>query len=272
MESLTIRKNLLASVVVGILAAAALPQNPLAQNCGCAPNLCCSQYGYCGLGNDYCGTGCKEGPCFSNSPSGVPVATIVSPEFFGGIINQASADCVGKRFYSRQAFLNALDSFPDFGKLGSDVDSKREIAAFFAHATHETEHFCFTEENDKSNSYCESSSEYPCAPGKSYYGRGPIQLTGNINYGKARNALGLDLLNNPEMVATDPVVSFKTALWYWMNAVHSVVSQGFGETIKAINGPGECGGQEPEKVQRRIGFYTDYCRQFGVDPGSNLSC
>ncbi|KAK8556399.1 hypothetical protein V6N13_064433 [Hibiscus sabdariffa] len=146
MESLPTAKSLLTLLLLGILAASAM-----AQNCGCAPDLCCSQYGYCGRGNDYCGTGCKQGPCFSKSPSagGVSVATVVSPEFFNGIINQARADCVGKRFYTRQAFLTALDSFPDFGKLGSDVESKREIAAFFAHATHETEHLCFTEEEKK---------------------------------------------------------------------------------------------------------------------------
>ena len=74
------------------------------------------------------------------------------------------------------------------------------------------------------------------------------------------------------MVATDPVVSFKTAFWNWMNAIRPVVSQGFGATIKAINGRRECGGEEPPKVQRRIGFYTDYCKQLGVDPGANLSC
>jgi len=31
-----------------------------AQNCGCAGGLCCSQWGYCGTGNDYCGNGCRE--------------------------------------------------------------------------------------------------------------------------------------------------------------------------------------------------------------------
>lgn len=131
--------------------------------------------------------------------------------------------------------------------------------------------FCHTEESDKSNSYCTPSSEYPCAPGKSYHGRGPIQITGNLNYGQAGKALKLNLLNSPEMVATDPVVSFKTSLWYWMTAVRPVFSQGFGATIKAINGPLECGKQS-DKVQRRIGFFRDYCKQLGVDPGANLSC
>ena len=30
----------------------------------CSNNQCCSQYGYCGLGGDYCGTGCQSGPCY----------------------------------------------------------------------------------------------------------------------------------------------------------------------------------------------------------------
>ncbi|KAH1047220.1 hypothetical protein J1N35_038004 [Gossypium stocksii] len=273
MESLAMGKKLLTSVLVGLVVASAITQTVLAQNCGCAPNLCCSQHGYCGQGNDYCGTGCKEGPCFSKSPTGASVASIVSPQFFNGIINQARADCAGKKFYTRQAFLTALDSFPDFGKLGSDVESKREIAAFFAHATHETEFFCYTEEQDKSNSYCEANSKFPCAPGKSYHGRGPLQLTGNTNYGNAGNALKLDLLKNPEMVANDPVVSFKGSLWYWMTAVRPVIGQGFGATIKAINGRLECGvPAAQDKVQRRIRFYTDYCKQLGVDPGPSLSC
>jgi len=38
-----------------------------AQNCGCASNYCCSQYGYCGTTSDYCGAGCQSGPCTSSS-------------------------------------------------------------------------------------------------------------------------------------------------------------------------------------------------------------
>ncbi|PPS01733.1 hypothetical protein GOBAR_AA18934 [Gossypium barbadense] len=274
MKSLAMGKKLLTSVLVGLVVASAITQTVLAQNCGCAPNLCCSQHGYCGQGNDYCGTGCKEGPCFSKSPTGASVASIISPQFFNGIISQARADCAGKKFYTRQAFLTALDSFPDFGKMGSDVESKREIAAFFAHATHETEFFCHTEEQDKSDSHCDTTKpEFPCAPGKSYYGRGPLQLSWNYNYGKAGNALKLDLLKNPEMVANDPVVSFKGSLWYWMAAVRPVIGRGFGETIKAINGRVECGvTAAKDRAQHRIQFYTDYCKRFGVDPGPNLSC
>ena len=38
----------------------------------------------------------------------------------------------------------------------------------------------------------------------------------NYNYGQAGKAIGADLINNPDLVATDPIISFKTAIWFWM--------------------------------------------------------
>lgn len=43
-----------------------------------------------------------------------------------------------------------------------------------------------------------------------------VLLFTSYNYGPAGQALGFDGLNNPELVATDPVIAFKTALWFWM--------------------------------------------------------
>ena len=134
--------------------------------------------------------------------------------------------------------------------------------------------FCYIEEMDgPSKDYCdEGNTQYPCVAGKGYYGRGPIQLSWNFNYGPAGNSIGFDGLNNPETVATDPVVSFKTALWFWMNNVHSVIGRGFGETIRAINGALECNGENPDTVNARVEYYKDYCNQLSVDPGDNLYC
>ncbi|KAK9932232.1 hypothetical protein M0R45_019478 [Rubus argutus] len=153
------------------------------------------------------------------------VADIVTTSFFNGIINQAAADCAGKSFYTRQAFLNALGSYPPI-LTGS---------------------FCYVEEIDKRNSYCDTSRiDYPCNPDKKYYGRGPLQLTWNYNYG--------------------------ATLWYWMNNVRSVLSQGFGAMTRAINGAVECDGKRPDLVQARANFYTNCCTQFNVAPGDNLLC
>ncbi|GMH20427.1 hypothetical protein Nepgr_022268 [Nepenthes gracilis] len=254
------------------------------QNCGCAAGLCCSKYGYCGTGTPYCGTGCQEGPCYGSGggggggSSGGSVAAIVTDGFFNGIANQAPGSCAGRGFYTRGAFLSAANSYPRFGTSSDAVTKKREIAAFFAHVTHETGSLCYKEEiggpSFPKSKYCDASNtQWPCNPNKGYYGRGPLQISWNYNYGPAGKAIGFDGLNAPETVANDAVVSFKTALWFWMNNVHSaaVSGQGFGATIRAINSI-ECNGGNTPAVNSRVSYYRSYCSQLGVSPGDNLTC
>lgn len=47
-----------------------------------------------------------------------------------------------------------------------------------------------------------------------YRGRGPIQLTGRANYARAGQALGLPLIEQPEIVV-DPDVGARVAAWFW---------------------------------------------------------
>ncbi|KAL8479312.1 hypothetical protein ACS0TY_025748 [Phlomoides rotata] len=247
------------------------------QNCGCVPSMCCSQFGYCGNGDPYCGTGCRSGPCYGSTPSGgtVRVADVVTDAFFNGIANRAGAGCAGRGFYTRTAFLQALQTYSQFGTVGGSDVAKREIAAFFAHVTHETGSFCYKEEiNGASLNYCDPNNrEWPCVSGKHYHGRGPIQLSWNYNYGPAGRDNGFNGLNDPDIVARDAVISFKTGLWFWMRNCHGPITsgQGFGATIRAING-GECNGGRPATVTARVNYYTSYCSQLGVSPGDNLRC
>lgn len=269
--------NLTTILFLAAVLAGALPCLTIAQDCGCTPDLCCSRWGYCGSGNDYCGTGCQEGPCFASpEPTNVSVSSIVTQAFFDSIIGAADPSCPGKNFYSRSVFLQAIDSYPLFGREGSVNDSKLEIAAFFAHVTHETGHMCYIEEIDgASKDYCqETNTRYPCAGDVGYYGRGPLQLSWNYNYGPAGENIGFDGLNHPEIVADDNIISFKASLWYWMNYVHSIIvsGQGFGETIRAINGNLECDGANQATVRARVEYFTAYCQDFGISPGDNLYC
>ena len=134
--------------------------------------------------------------------------------------------------------------------------------------------FCYIEEIDgATHDYCdENNTEYPCVAGQNYYGRGPLQLTWNYNYGAAGKSIGFDGLANPGIVATNAVTSFKTALWFWMTNVHSVIGQGFGATIRAINGAVECNGGNTPAVNARVQYFRDFCSQLGVSPGDNLTC
>ncbi|CAN6239016.1 unnamed protein product [Urochloa humidicola] len=253
-----------------------------AQSCNCQPGLCCSKYGYCGTTSTYCGEGCQSGPCSGPSgggaggSAGMSVASVVTAAFFNGIKSQGVNGCKGKgeSFYTRGAFLSAASSYPHFAHAGSVADGKREIAAFFAHATHETSYFCYINEIDgASMNYCDASdAAWPCAPGQGYYGRGPLQLSWNYNYGPAGKNIGFDGLGNPGIVAQDPVVSFKSALWFWMDNVHLLMPQGFGATIRAINGGLECDGRNAAEMNARVRFYRQYCQELGVEPGSNLTC
>ena len=72
--------------------------------------------------------------------------------------------------------------------------------------------------------------------GAKYHGRGFIQLTGRDNYRMASEALGLDLINRPEL-AERPDVAAKIALWYWETRVKPKV-RNFEDTVavtKTIN-------------------------------------
>ncbi|XP_031501491.1 endochitinase 4-like [Nymphaea colorata] len=200
--------------------------------------------------------------------------TIVTSDFFNTLLPQDG--CEGKGFYNYDSFISAAESFNGFGTTGGTDVQKRELAAFLANVMHETGSFCYINEQNPGSIFCDQSvSQYPCAPGKSYFGRGPLQLSWNFNYGAAGQAIGFDGLNNPEIVAQDANISFKTAVWFWMSNSNChqgiTTGSGFGSTIRAINS-GECGGGNPATVQSRINFYQRFCQQFGVDPGQNLYC
>lgn len=203
------------------------------------------------------------------------VGDFATEDFFTGISSGASDTCPGKNLYRYNDFINAATAFSGFGTTGTDVDHKRELAAFFANVAHETDRLCYVEEIEKTD-YCDlSNTQYPCTAGKQYYGRGPLQLRWNYNYGAAGDDLGFDGLNHPEIVARDGSISWKTAVWFWMkdSKCHSAITsgQGFRATIKAIDGE-ECNGGNSNAVDERVNYYTNYCSEFGVDPGSNLSC
>jgi chitinase len=239
------------------------------------------------------------------------VASILSKDLFERLLlHRSDAVCAARGFYTYEAFLAAAAAFPAFGGTteGLSVETrKQEVAAFLGQTSHETTGgwstapdgpfswgYCFKQEGDPQSDYCDTTKpEWPCAPEKRYYGRGPMQLSWNYNYGQAGRALGLDLLGNPDLVATDAVVSFKTALWFWMTpqgnkpSSHAVITgrwtptaednaagrvPGYGVITNIINGGLECGiGQDP-RVADRIGFYQRYCGILGVGTGINLDC
>ncbi|PHT91061.1 Acidic endochitinase Q [Capsicum annuum] len=219
------------------------------------------------------------------------IGSIVTRDLFEQMLSFRNNDvCPGKGFYTYEAFITGANSFPAFGTTGDDTARKKEVAAFFGQTSHETNGgsagtftggYCFVREGNQM--------------GSGFYGRGPIQLTGQSNYERAGRGIGVgqDLVNNPDKVATDPVISFKTAIWFWMTAqdnkpsCHNVIigrwtpspadtsanrKPGYGVITNIINGGVECGKGRKDEVENRIGFYKRYCGMLNVPTGDNLDC
>jgi predicted chitinase len=198
------------------------------------------------------------------STAGSGFSSIISESQFNQIFPNRNP------FYTYQGLLNAQSFYTGFGGTGDTAMRRREVAAAMANFHHETGGLVHITEIAQ-GPYC-SGSATPCgvcAAGKSYYGRGPIQLSWNFNYCAAGQALGLNLWADPDMVARDPAVAWKTALWFWMTQTGSwsstahnciVNNVGFGCTIRSINGSVECpsmnpNGGVPAAIANRIAQY-----------------
>jgi len=216
-------------------------------------------------------------------------------------------------FYSFKTFVQVAKLFPSFVAEGNDSIQKRELAAFLANVAQETSGgwkdapggyfkwgLYFLEEDSASTtkSYNDTSKKnYPGIEGKYYFGRGPKQLTWNYNYGQFSEAWYGDkdtLLQHPEFLSKDPLLSFASALWFWMtpqfpkpschdiiigkwipNAMDTIKGRlpGFGATVNVINGGVECNNEiDFQKTKYRYQYYQYFCKYFHISSGDNISC
>lgn len=215
-------------------------------------------------------------------------------------------------FYSFEAFVSAAKIFPLFLSEGNENAQRKELAAFLANVAQETSGgwqtapggyfkwgLYFLEENDTFKiAYNDTSKKnFPGVEGRYYFGRGPKQLTWNYNYGQFSEAWYGNkdtLLQHPDLLSKDPVLSFSSALWFWMTpqfpkpSCHDIMIDkwiptsndtlkgrmpGFGATVNVINGGVECGsGSTLAKTQYRYDYYKYFCNYFKVSPGENISC
>ena len=132
--------------------------------------------------------------------------TLAKATFDAMFLHQGNAACEASHF-TYEALIEAARDFPAFGTRGDATLRAREVAAFLANTSHETTGgwatapdgpyawgLCFAEEvgcgGGGCTGYCAASTEWPCASGQTYHGRGPMQLSWNYNYGQAGDALG----------------------------------------------------------------------------------
>ena len=213
--------------------------------------------------------------CSGGGGGGGPSGFVVSEAQFDQMFPNRNS------FYTYSGLVSAMSAYPQFATTGGGTVELQEAAAFLANVSHETGGLVYVNEIDQSGNYCASES-YGCPAGtNAYFGRGPMQISWNFNYYAAGQALGIDLLDNPNLVSTDAATSWKTALWYWdtqngpgsMTAHNAMVNgAGFGQTIWAINGSIECNGGNTAEMQDRVNLYEQFTQILGVPAGNNLTC
>ncbi|UHA75781.1 chitinase [Paenibacillus sp. 481] len=196
--------------------------------------------------------------------------------------------------------------FGTFLKEGTDKDRKRELAGFLANISHETGGgtagtpsfltwgLYWNEEINYINGgigYVDGANkDYPAVPGKSYHGRGAIQLSWNYNYGLTSSIIYGDknvLLQAPEKIERDGRLGFMSSILFWMTpqwpkpSAHDIMVgnyvptpeqsakglvPGFGATIMVINGALEGNkGEDDYRIARRVGHYRDLTNKSGVN-------
>lgn len=207
--------------------------------------------------------------------------------------------------------------FEDFINRPSSLDNKRELGAFLANISKETTggwqlpvgggspgdyaewglyyvHELGYNSTTGVGAYSQAHADYPPNPSVGYYGRGPIQLSWNYNYGQFSKFLFNDesiLLNNPDSIQQDGVLAFKSAIWFWMmpqcpkpsahQAMHDLwraeigdyssnkmYKKGFAHTNNIINGGLECRSTSSaaftQKVVLRSELYKYYLGIMGL--------
>lgn len=161
------------------------------------------------------------------------------------------------------------------------IDTPRRIAAFVAQLAHESGEYRYMEEIADGSAYegrADLGNTQP-GDGRRFKGRGPIQITGRANYAACGRALGLDLVNHPELLML-PEHATASACWFWNSRQLSPLADRdwFRLITRRING-GYNGiedrlvywrrnrvtlGLPPVDVDREVGAIMDFQQQHGL--------
>lgn len=173
--------------------------------------------------------------------------------------------------------------FPTYPPISAPL----EWAAFFGQTAHESGNFCYINEfGAQSLPYCVETPDYPCYPGAKYFGRGPIQLSYNYNYGPFSeawfNGNKSVLLTNPDLVGQNGVTGWGSGLWFWATqwtntylvTCHIALNAyGYGGVTRVINGI-ECAPQPDARQVSRVNYFKKFLNVLNVPipPEDTLYC
>lgn len=172
--------------------------------------------------------------------------------------------------YAKSDLLKAVvDNFnqlaPQFG-----VTSDLRVCHFFAQAAVETDWFKTLQEYASGDEYEGRKDLGNTQPGDGhrYKGRGIFQTTGRSNYDMTGKKMGLDLINNPQLLL-EPRNAVLSALIYWQSRGMNAIADrdDIDAATKAVNG----GYNGYDDRVRALGVLKSTIGQSFVGPSSGLA-
>jgi predicted chitinase len=121
-----------------------------------------------------------------------------------------------------------------------DITSEMRSRMWLAQAGHESGSLVYFEEIASGAAYegrKDLGNIYP-GDGTKYKGRGPIQITGRYNYTEAQKAMGIPLVDQPQLAADPFGAAFRISSWWWYaNGLNKISDTGdVVAATKKING------------------------------------
>jgi putative chitinase len=131
-------------------------------------------------------------------------------------------------------------------------------AHFLAQIAHESGELRYTEELASGEDYEDRRDLGNTQPGDGprFKGRGLIQLTGRTNYTNFMKDSGVDVVSNPQQVATNPDLAVRVSCWFWQkhNLNNLAVGDDVGPVTYVVNG-GYTGRPERQRFFNRAKFF-----------------
>jgi predicted chitinase len=122
---------------------------------------------------------------------------------------------------------------PEMKKAG--IVSKKQVAAFLANISQETDHLKTLEEYGNEAYY----RSFLGAEWR-YHGRGYIMNTWRAAYQRLSHVLGVDLVSNPDLLIQRKDLAAKAAVWYWtVNEIGPVADAGDFKGVCSLINRGE---------------------------------